>query len=95
MHTCRPLTALYPATTRNIELWAEDDDGTSMFCVATVHPLELPEDGDCEANARLFKAAAEMLTALYEIDSNAAESVEWIRRVTRSAIFKATGSFPS
>jgi hypothetical protein len=32
-----------------------------------------------------------MLLALQHIDSNAAESVEWIRRVARAAIAKATG----
>ena len=43
------------------------------------------------ANARLIAAAPDLLTALEKIDSNAAESVEWIRRVTREAINKATG----
>jgi len=33
----------------------------------------------------------ELLGALEKIDSNAAESPEWIRRVARAAIAKATG----
>lgn len=36
-------------------------------------------------------AAPELLKALMNINSNAAESVEWIRRVAREAIAKATG----
>lgn len=42
-----------------------------------------------EANANLVASAPELLQALQQIDSNAAESVEWIRRVARSAIAKA------
>ena len=44
-----------------------------------------------QANARLIAAAPELLQALRVIDSNAAESAEWIRRVAREAIEKATG----
>jgi len=44
-----------------------------------------------QADARLLAAAPEMLLALQHIDSNAAESVGWIRRVAREAIAKATG----
>lgn len=43
------------------------------------------------ANARLIAAAPELLAALQKIDANAAESVDWIRRVARQAIAKATG----
>jgi hypothetical protein len=43
-----------------------------------------------EQAARLIAAAPDMLLALQHIDSNAAESVEWIRRVARAAIAKAT-----
>ena len=43
------------------------------------------------ADARLIAAAPDLLHALRVIDSNAAESPEWIRRVTRDAIAKATG----
>jgi hypothetical protein len=43
-------------------------------------------------NARLIASAPELLAALEKIDSNAAESVEWIRRVARAAIAKATGT---
>lgn len=42
------------------------------------------------ANATLIAAAPDLLKALQQIDSNAAESVEWIRRVARAAIEKAT-----
>jgi len=44
-----------------------------------------------EADAILYAAAPDLLAALYQIDANAAESVEWIRRVARAAIAKATG----
>jgi hypothetical protein len=43
-----------------------------------------------EQAVRLIAAAPDMLLALQHIDSNAAESVEWIRRVARAAIAKAT-----
>ena len=43
------------------------------------------------ANAFLIAAAPELLEALHKIDSNAAESAEWIRRVARAAIDKAEG----
>lgn len=43
-----------------------------------------------EENGQLMAAAPELLAALELIDSNAAESVEWIRRVARDAISKAT-----
>ena len=49
------------------------------------------EDAALEADARLIAAAPEMLQALERIDANAAESVEWIRRVAREAIAKAKG----
>jgi hypothetical protein len=50
-------------------------------------------DGQLEnlANARLIAAAPDLLHALQMIDSNAAESAKWIRRVARDAIAKATG----
>jgi len=41
-------------------------------------------------DCRLIAAAPDLLAALYKIDANAAESVEWIRRVAREAIAKAT-----
>lgn len=43
------------------------------------------------ANAHLAAAAPELYTALQKIDANAAESVEWIRRVARAALAKAEG----
>ena len=45
----------------------------------------------CDANIRLIAAAPDLLQALLIIDANAAESVDWIRRVAREAIEKATG----
>jgi hypothetical protein len=44
-----------------------------------------------EKNASLIAAAPDLLAALKLIDSNAGESVEWIRRHTREAIRKARG----
>ena len=46
---------------------------------------------DTVANAALIASAPDLLAALELIDSNAAESVEWIRRVARAAIRKSTG----
>ena len=61
-----------------------DADG---FTIAEPSPMG-------EADARLIAAAPELLAALQMIDSNAAESVEWIRRVARAAIERATGGAP-
>lgn len=47
---------------------------------------------EAEANARLIASAPDLLLALQQIDSSAAESVEWIRRVARAAIARATGA---
>ena len=49
------------------------------------------ETGNASANARLIAAAPDLLAALQKIDANAAESVEWIRRVAREAIIRAVG----
>ncbi len=43
------------------------------------------------ASLQLAATAPDLLAALELIDSNAAESVEWIRRVARTAIAKAKG----
>lgn len=72
--------------------------GDSTFCVrdAQNHCLAVVGEVDRataphnEANALLMVAAPDLLKALQHIDSNAAESVEWIRRVAREAISKAT-----
>lgn len=71
------------------------------FTAYRVHRAEKPQGtlcmvfeentGHAEEWANLFAAAPELLSALCMIDANAAESVEWIRRHTRAAIFKATG----
>jgi hypothetical protein len=41
---------------------------------------------DDAATAQLIAAAPVLLAALQKIDSNAAESAEWIRRVARDAM---------
>ena len=57
--------------------------------------IDGPSNADMEekfmANARLIAAAPDLLAALEKIDSNAAESAEWIRSVIRPAIAKARG----
>ena len=66
-----------------------EDKGTTLYPIAQInHGWSAAED---DANARLIAAAPELLHALQKIDANAAESVEWIRRVAREAIAKATG----
>jgi len=67
--------------------------------VAEMVPLYRPnisqEDYGKEelATAKLFAASTDMYDALQKIDSNAAESVEWIRRVAREALAKAVAGF--
>jgi hypothetical protein len=46
---------------------------------------------ELQNGAKALEAFPDLLVALQQIDSNAAESVEWIRRVARAAIAKATG----
>ena len=62
-----------------------------------ISPLGRVAMMDCDhdltaIDAQLIAAAPDLLAALQKIDSNAAESVEWIRRVAREAIIKATGA---
>ena len=62
-----------------------------------ISPLGRVAMMDCDhdltaIDAQLIAAAPDLLAALQKIDSNAAESVEWIRRVAREAIAKATGA---
>jgi hypothetical protein len=61
------------------------------ICDPRCAPPDDDNAGMINANAQLIAAAPDMLLALQHIDSNAAESVEWIRRVARAAIAKATG----
>ena len=49
------------------------------------------DEQESMANARLIAAAPDLLAALQTIDSNAAESVEFIRRVVRAALAKVEG----
>jgi hypothetical protein len=48
-------------------------------------------DEEKHANARLIAAAPALLAALEKIETNAAESPEWIRRVTGAALQLARG----
>jgi len=52
------------------------------------HPNQVAE---AQANARLIAAAPALLAALEKIEANAAESPEWIRRVTCEALQLARG----
>ena len=59
-----------------------------------ISPLGRVAMMDCDhdltaIDAQLIAAAPDLLAALQKIDANAAESVEWIRRVAREAIAKA------
>ncbi len=72
-----------------------DEQGIGEFYarrVVITGPGFLPngKTGDAAADIRLIAAAPALLAALQNIDANAAESVEWIRRVARAAIAKAT-----
>ena len=67
--------------------WDEDFQTLEVgSIICTMKDIE-----DQGADARLIAAAPELLEAIHQIDANAAESVEWIRRVTRASIAKATG----
>ncbi len=80
--------------------WVASRSANAAF---TRHPAIISDTGEVamatwagnerqtDANARLIAAAPELLSALQKIDANAAESVEWIRRVAQEAIAKATG----
>ena len=72
--------------------WRIGDAGMTVFGPPNGNPSpETVAATRNRADARLIAAAPDLLHALQLIDSNAAESVEWIRRVTRAAIAKATG----
>lgn len=66
-----------------------ENGGTALYPIAQVNRGW--NDAEDDANARLIAAAPELLAALQKIDANAAESVEWIRRVARQAIAQAIG----
>ena len=72
----------HPDWVEGTTIWAND--------VVIAHAVA-DQHHQTEANARLISAAPDLLAALQKIDANAAESVEWIRRVAREAISKATG----
>lgn len=63
--------------------------GTVRF-VRTTHDYSAIVGLSNDADAPLIAAAPDLLAALAMIDSNAAESPEWIRRAARDAIAKAT-----
>ena len=74
------------------EISACVDPAVSRSYIAPICSLDTDWHPDIvAANARLIAAAPDLLHALQMIDSNAAESAEWIRRVARAAIAKATG----
>lgn len=74
------------------EISACVDPAASRSYIAPICSLDTDWHPDIvAANARLIAAAPDLLHALQMIDSNAAESVEWIRRVARTAITRATG----
>lgn len=75
--------------THGIGIFANNEAGLPYY-VATVGFMGTADHRYAEANARLIAAAPELLAALQKIDANAAESVEWIRRVVRDAIDTAT-----
>lgn len=66
-------------------------DHGKRYTVATANNSKFTDEANAN-NARLIAAAPDLLVALQKIDANAAESVEWIRRVAREAITKATGA---
>ena len=71
--------------------WRIGDAGMTVFGPPNGNPLpETVAATRNRADARLIAAAPDLLHALQLIDSNAAESPEWIRRVTRAAFAKAT-----
>lgn len=70
-----------------------DEYGTPIALVLSNPEREIEsqqedEQSQGERIAKLLAAAPALLQALLHIDSNAAESVEWIRRVAREAIAK-------
>ncbi len=76
-----------PPTNWFVEKPMQGEDRFYIHIVA-----EIPNHStQAEVDARLIAAAPDLLAALELIDSNAAESVEWIRRHTREAIRKAKG----
>jgi hypothetical protein len=79
-HTPGPWTAILSA-------------GDDPWMVAAEMPVARVPDysGNAEANARLIAAAPALLAALEKIEANAAESPEWIRRVTGAALQLARG----
>lgn len=81
-------------THRQFDIYAPKQAPGQHVCTVnnlSVEKLYTRDAGVALANARLIAAAPELLAALEKIDANAAESVEWIRRVAREAIAKATG----
>lgn len=81
-------------THRQFDIHAPMQSPQQHICTVNNLPVEKLHKRDAGvalANARLIAAAPELLHALQTIDANAAESVEWIRRIARAAITKATG----
>lgn len=82
-HTAGPWKAVAGLYNWNVTTSAKP----RTFNICTIN-ADRAED---EANAHLIAAAPDLLAALQTIDANAAESVEFIRRVARAALAKAKG----
>jgi hypothetical protein len=81
-------------THRQFDIYAPTQTPHQHVCTVNNLPVDKLYTRDADvalANARLIAAAPELLAALQKIDANAAESVEWIRRVARQAIAQAIG----
>jgi hypothetical protein len=74
------------------QVWAES--AREYVATTQIEDWETIPREQAEANAKLIAAAPDLVLALQHIASNAAESPEWIRRVAREAIAKATGGAP-
>lgn len=66
-------------------------DGEERGTVVIAEVTHADSDERAKADAHLLAAAPDLYAALQKIDANAAESVEWIRRVARAALRKAEG----
>lgn len=55
------------------------------------YPSEDQASGNAQYIVNCVNHFRDMLLTLYQIDANAAESVDWIRNVAREAIAKAEG----
>ena len=69
--------------------------GVAVAQIVTVNGIGIMDEETAQlgtANARLIAAAPALLAALEKIEANAADSPEWIRRVTGEALQMARGA---